>query len=169
MEAGKYISIFRLKTFKYDFYVHLKIVHLLYFTHKATTIWLPCERTFLLTGAKSLEARSARCLPASFMPERILTGTATMHYRQVAIIMLNGNVDEINLEYLSSRSQHSQLFHGLACRYKGTEEQNTFNQEFQGCIFVLLCCRCEVCLFSKNLNYCCCVFRTSNVWLMMQS
>lgn len=56
MEAAKYIYIFHLKSFKYDFYVHLKIVHLLSFSHKAATIWLPGECTFILNGVKCLEA-----------------------------------------------------------------------------------------------------------------
>lgn len=70
MEAGKYIYIFHLKSFKYDFYVHLKIVHLLYFSHKAATIWLPGEHTFTLNGAKCLEAPFQK-VHAVFVLERI--------------------------------------------------------------------------------------------------
>lgn len=42
MDAGKYIYTFHLKSFKYDFYIHLKIVHF-YLSHKAAKIQLPGE------------------------------------------------------------------------------------------------------------------------------
>lgn len=42
MDAGKYIYTFHLKSFKYDFYIHLKIVRF-YLSHKAAKIQLPGE------------------------------------------------------------------------------------------------------------------------------
>lgn len=46
MDAGKYLYTLHLKSFKYDFYIHLKIVHF-YLSHKAAKIQLPGEWKFI--------------------------------------------------------------------------------------------------------------------------